>query len=143
MDIRLSDSVGGGGHSTNKQCGLFATKSYAEGDVILEESPLIKLTKGDIRSQFKDSSMRQSTTATSSSILNDIIIPQSILEELNNDSQRISKLRGMLIALASYAMNLYSPKGEQHKTKNEEINDPERKIGEQRGQPKGKKISNT
>jgi len=111
MDIRLSNSASGS-HST-KQYGLFATKSYAEGDILLQESPLIKLSEGDIRSQFKSSSLLQQSTATTSSILNDIILPQSILKELDNDSQRISKLRGMLVALASYAI--------QHKTMNEEI----------------------
>jgi len=111
MDIRLSNSAGGS-HST-KQYGLFATKSYAEGDEIFEESPLIKLSEGDIRSQFKSPSFLQQSTATTSSILTDIILPQSILKKLDNDSQRTSKLRGMLVALASYAI--------QHKTMNEEI----------------------
>ena len=111
MDIRLSNSASGS-HST-KQYGLFATKSYAEGDILLQESPLIKLSEGDIRSQFKSSSLLQQSTATTSSKLNDIILPQSILKELDNDSQRISKLCGMLVALASYAI--------QHKTMNEEI----------------------
>ena len=98
----LSDAVG----TNKKQYGLFATKAYAEGDVIFSESPLMVLSSGDVKfksisSQFVDAAIctRNDILSSSSSIL----LAPSILEELNNDPCRISKMRSMLMVLASYA----------------------------------------
>jgi hypothetical protein len=81
------------------QYGLFATKSYSEGDVIFTESPLVVLSSSpssstssaaeynkELRLQFKPSSFRTHTTggsaknndnnediASSSSIINELI----------------------------------------------------------------------
>ena len=58
----LSDAAG-----TNKQYGLFATKAYAEGDVIFSESPLV--ASGEISSQFVDSAIDESNSTSSSSVV--------------------------------------------------------------------------
>ena len=112
-----------------EQYGLFATKSYAEGDVILAESPLAILSNNDdieVRCQFDAASLvssngkkKSTTNSSSSSIINDIILPPSIVEKLNNDTKRTNKLRGMILALASYATTLsyeeLSQQSQQHK----------------------------
>ena len=79
-----------------EQYGLFATKSYAEGDVILTESPLAILSShdDDVRCQFDPASLspNEKKSTNSSSIINDIILPPSIVEQLNNDTKRTNKL---------------------------------------------------
>ncbi|KAL7473932.1 hypothetical protein ACHAXS_014304 [Conticribra weissflogii] len=114
------------------QYGLFATKSYEEGEVIFEESPLVILSGSTssstapssassekIKGQFLVSSFaaynneEKEATATikdgddevhntRSSLLRDLIIPSAIKSKLPCAAQ-VQKLRGMLLAAASYA----------------------------------------
>ena len=97
-----------------EQYGLFATKSFAEGDVILTESPLAILSSSNnddnVRCQFDPASLMSSNekkSNNSSSIINDIRLPPSIVAQLNDDTKRTNKLRGMIVALASYATLSY------------------------------------
>lgn len=103
------------------QYGLFATKAYSEGDVIFTESPLVVLSptsssadKKEFRLQFNASSFRTPSTGTakngndntSSSIINDLVLPSSSEDDGNiSSSPRMeTNIRGMVLALASYAI---------------------------------------
>lgn len=112
------------------QYGLFASKAYEVGDVVIEESPLVILSPSPttyssessekIKCQFLESSFASSNKEvkkagatdkddneqvhyTQISLLRDLIIPSAIESQLTNEAQ-INKLRGMLLAAASYAV---------------------------------------
>jgi len=138
---------------SNNQYGLFATTAYSEGDVILTESPLVVLSTASnvsspdnaVRSQFLPSSFastkakkkkgkakRRSKPSDDEpkppSILSDLLLPPSILEQLmeatttSNFHSSTNKLRGMILALASYAAN---PPEEETKEKLFELYHPD------------------
>mmetsp|Transcript_1514 Transcript_1514/g.3080 ORF Transcript_1514/g.3080 Transcript_1514/m.3080 type:complete len:627 (+) Transcript_1514:91-1971(+) len=112
------------------QYGLFASKSYEEGDIIFEESPLVilspslttsslesseKIKRQFLKSSFASSNKEAKKTkatgkddeekvhSTQSSLLRDLIIPSATKSQLAYEAQ-IHKLRGMLLAAASYAV---------------------------------------
>ena len=120
------------------QYGMFATVAYREGDVILVESPIVILSPKmaaavtispatsssssesvpSCRSQFAPMSLI-STANKDSLTLNDLLLPPSVLNQFSNksnpkdtiiDESRVNKLRGMILALASYA--IHPPSGE-------------------------------
>ncbi|KAL9185098.1 hypothetical protein ACHAXT_002875 [Thalassiosira profunda] len=129
--------------------GLFATVVYAEGDEIFAESPLAVLSAAapsssdDVPAQFNPSSLNaapsteaasgkttggsSSNASPSSILLNDLVLPKDIMGQLSTvfsgyDLQyRTSKLRGMLVALASYSAN---PPSEEAKRKLFELYHP-------------------
>ena len=113
------------------QYGLFATKAYAEGDVILTESPLVALSSpsyapsaasasagnddGDaplLRSQFAPSFLLRGGRASSvgggggDERRTSSVVPGELLlppDEAIDDARSGGKVRGMILALAGYA----------------------------------------
>lgn len=83
--------------------GLYATKSYKAGEIILQESPIITLAPkksehiAAIRDQFQNIK-EGAKISQADKCLHDLIIPDSI------DTKLKSEFRGMLIAAASYAL---------------------------------------
>jgi len=111
-------------HSSKKQGqGLFATKEYQPGEIILEESPLFTFQPkalqqiAKVRSQLKSlekistgaaankKSTYDETSISSSSCLHDLIIPTNMkLNDCNlNQQQQRAKFLGMITAAATYA----------------------------------------
>jgi len=124
-DLSSNAVVADGDIQPHHQYGLFATTSYAEGDVILTESPLV-VSSEDVRSQFNAASLtpppaaaaaagkskKGSNDETTSSIMSDLILPPNTLEKIKSSTtaagkasldSRVSKLRGMILAMSSYA----------------------------------------
>lgn len=121
--LPVADGGGGAAFQLHEQYGLFATTSYSEGDVILTESPLAVSSSG-ARSQFDASSLAgasasasasaaektKSGDAKSYSIISDRVLPSTIIKQIASSTlsgqsatSRTSKVRGMILALASYA----------------------------------------
>ena len=120
-EVRNVSITDGTTSQPSHQYGIFATKSYSEGDVILaDEYPVAVLSEASagfpkemLRQQFKSSALvtgKASSKPKSAKdddkiSVNSLILPQSFdVNQLSASGTSTAKLRGMILALASYSV---------------------------------------